>query len=75
MVIALLIIATVFLGVLAVHSYKQFKIRQQRQMNENEYNAAVTLWEFGRFVKIEVDSATKRSAGVLDFSTPAACER
>lgn len=68
MVIALLILATVFVGVLAVHSYKQFRIRQQRQMNQNEYDAAVTLWEFGKFVKIEIDSATRRGAGVLDFT-------
>ena len=37
-------------------------------MNENEYNAAVTLWEFGKFVKVEIESATKRGGGVLDFT-------
>ena len=68
MVIALLILAFVFVGVLVVHSYKQFKIRLRQQMNENEFNAAVTLWEFGKFVKVEIDSATKRGGGVLNFT-------
>src|SRR5215813_5488475 len=68
MVVVLLILAFVFVGVLMVHGYKQFKIRQRRQMNENEYNAAVTLWEFGKFVKVEIDAATRRGGGVLDFT-------
>jgi hypothetical protein len=68
MLIVLVILATIFVGVLAVHSYKQFKIRQQRQMIENEYNAAVTLWEFAKFVKAEIDSSLRRGAGVLDFT-------
>jgi hypothetical protein len=69
MVIVLLILATVFVGVLAAHTYKQYKIRQQRQMSENEYHAAVTLWEFGKFVKAEIDASVRRGSGVLDFTS------
>jgi len=68
MLIVLFILTTVFVGVLAAHGYKQFKIRQLRQMNENEYNAAVTLWEFAKLVKAEIDSAIRRGGGVLDFT-------
>jgi len=68
MVIVLLILATVFVGVLAAHTYRQFKIRQQSQMSENEYAAAVALWEFGKFVKVEIESASRRGGGVLDFT-------
>ena len=68
MAIVLVILAAVFVGVLAVHGYKQFKIKQQRQMNENEYNAAVTLWEFARVVKGEIDGAIRQGTGVLDFT-------
>jgi len=68
MAIVLVILAAVFVGVLGVHGYKQFKIRQQRQMNENEYNAAVTLWEFARVVKEQIDSAIRQGTGVLDFT-------
>ena len=68
MAIVLVILAAVFVGVLGVHYYKQFKIRQQRQMSENEYNAAVTLWEFARVVKEQVDAAVHQETGLLDFT-------
>jgi hypothetical protein len=68
MAILLVILAAIFVGVLGVHAYKQFKIRQQRRMNENEYNAAVTLWEYARLVKDQIDRAIRRGTGVLDFT-------
>ena len=68
MAIVLVILTVIFLGVLAAHGYKQFKIRQQRQISENEYNAAVTLWEFARVVKAEIDGAARMRAGVLNFT-------
>lgn len=68
MAIVLVILVAVFVGVLGVHGYKQFKIRQQRQMNENEYKAAVTLWEFARVVKEQIDGAIRQGTGVLDFT-------
>jgi hypothetical protein len=68
MAIALVILAAVFVAVLAVHRYKQFKLEQQRRMKDNEYNVALTLWEFGRIVKEELDGAIRRSTGVLDFT-------
>ena len=68
MAIVLVILAAIFVGVLGVHAYKQFKIRQQRQMDENEYNAAVTLWEFARLVKEGIDGAIRLGTDVLDFT-------
>jgi hypothetical protein len=68
MAIVLVILAAVFVGVLGVHGYKQFKIKQQHQISENEYNAAVTLWEFARVVKEQVDGAIRQGTGVLDFT-------
>ena len=68
MAIVLVILAAIFVGVLGVHAYKQFKIRQQRQMDENEYNAAVTLWEFARLVKERIDGAIRLGTDVLDFT-------
>lgn len=69
MPIVLVILAAMFVSVLCVHGYKQFKIRQQRQMSANEYNAAVTLWEFARLVKEHIDGAIRQGTGVLDFTT------
>ncbi len=68
MAIVLVILAAVFVGVLGVHGYKQFKIKLQLQMGENEYNAAVTLWEFACVAKQEIDRATRLGTGVLDFT-------
>ena len=68
MAIILIILAAIFLGVLGLHSYKEFKVRQQRRLDENEYNVAVTLWEFARVIKQHLDSAIHNSNGVLDFT-------
>ena len=68
MAIVLVILAAVFVGVLGVHSYKQYQLRQERRMNENEYNAAVTSWEYARVVKGSIDAAIRKGTGVLDFT-------
>ena len=68
MVIVLIILSAVFIGVLSLHAYKQFKIRQERRISENEYNVAVTLWEYARLVKQHIDTAIRQSGGVMDFA-------
>jgi hypothetical protein len=68
MVIVLIILAAVFLGVLGLHAYKQYKIRQQHRISENEYNTAVTLWEYARKVKSQIDATFRQGTGVLDFT-------
>jgi len=68
MAIVLVVLAAVFLGVLGVHTYKQYKLRLERRMNENEYNAAVTSWEYARLVKDALDTAIRQGTGVLDFT-------
>jgi hypothetical protein len=68
MVIVLIVLAVVFVAVLGLQAYKQFRLRQNHRMHENEYNVAVTLWEYARTVKEEVDAAIRSGRGVLDFS-------
>lgn len=68
MAIVLVILAAVFVGVLGVHSYKQYKLRQEQRMSENEYNAAVTLWEYARLVKDRIDTTIRQGTGVLNFT-------
>lgn len=68
MAIVLVILAAVFVGVLGVHFYKQYKLLQQRRMSENEYNAAVTSWEYARLIKHRIDIAIRQGTGVLDFT-------
>ena len=68
MVIILIILAAVFLGVLGLHAYKQYKIRLQHRISENEYNTAVALWEYARRVKSQIDATIRQGTGVLDFT-------
>ncbi|HZM86500.1 MAG TPA: hypothetical protein VFF31_08075 [Blastocatellia bacterium] len=68
MAIVLVILAAVFVGVLGVHGYKQFKLRQQQKISDNEYNVALTLWEFARVVKDQIDDAVRQGTAVLDFT-------
>jgi hypothetical protein len=68
-VITLIIIAGVFVCALGLHAYKQFQTRRARRMSLNEYNTAVTLWEFARMVREQIHAAVLRSHGVLDFAT------
>jgi hypothetical protein len=67
-IVLVMILAAVFVGVLGVHGYRQYKVRQQHQISENEYTAAVTLWEFGRAVKDRIDGTLRQGTGVLDFT-------
>ena len=68
MAIILVVLAAVFVGVLTVHSYKQYMLRLQQRMNENEYNAAVTVWEYARLVRDRIDTTVRQGTGVLDFT-------
>jgi len=68
MVIILIIVAGIFVGALGLHGYKQFKVRQERRIAENEYEVAVALWEFASLVKSQIDEALRQGQGVLDFT-------
>src|SRR5215470_11013098 len=68
MIIILITLAAIFVAALALHLYKQMNQRLERRMEENGYNAAVTLWNYARKVKAQIDYATRAGAGVLDFS-------
>jgi hypothetical protein len=42
-------------------------LRKQR-ISENEYNAAVVVWTYGRLVKSQVDEAVRQGTGVINFA-------
>ncbi|HXG93992.1 MAG TPA: hypothetical protein VNN73_16730 [Blastocatellia bacterium] len=67
MAILLIILATVFVCGLALHGYKQYKIRVLHRMSENEYSVAVTLWEYACVVKESISVAIRKSGGLLEF--------
>lgn len=68
MVIILVIVAVVFVCALGLHSYKQLRIRRARSMIQNEYDAAVKLWEYARLVREQIDDVMHQGKGVLDFT-------
>ena len=69
MVIILIILAGVFVCALGLHGYKQLQVRREKRMGQNEYNTAVTLWEYARLVREQIDAAVRQGKGVLDFAT------
>jgi hypothetical protein len=68
MVITLIILAAIFLGALGLHGFKQFKVRQERRISQNEYDAAVALWEFARLIKTSIAEAVQAGSFVLNFA-------
>src|SRR6185295_16914071 len=67
MAIVLVILASIFVIALGLHAYKQLMQRRLQRMVENEYNAAMTLWNYGRLVKHQLDETVRQRAGVIDF--------
>jgi len=67
-VLILIILAAVFVGALGLHAYKQYRVRQQERMNQNEYDVALTIWEYARAVKSQIDGAIQQGTGVIDFT-------
>ncbi|MCI0487504.1 MAG: hypothetical protein L0229_12995 [Blastocatellia bacterium] len=67
MAIALVIIALVFVTALGLHAYKRMMESREARMTENEYNTAVTLWNYARLVKSQIDEAARQGTGVIDF--------
>jgi hypothetical protein len=68
MAIILVVLSAVFVCALGLHLYKQFKIRQQQRISENEYAVAVTIWEYARLVKSQIEEAIRQGTGVIDFT-------
>ena len=67
MAIVLVILACIFVIALGLHAYKQLRQMRHERMVENEYNAAVTLWNYGRLVKNQLDEIVRQRTGVIDF--------
>lgn len=66
--IILVVVSAVFAGALGLHAYKKFKLRREHRISENEYAVAVTIWEYARLVKAQIDDAIRQGTGVIDFT-------
>ena len=67
MAIVLVILACVFVSALGLHAYKRIRQMQHQRMVDNEYNAAVTLWNYGRLLKSQIEETLRHRTGVIDF--------
>jgi hypothetical protein len=66
-ILAIVSAAAVAVAVVFVNLY--LKARRERQMDNNEYNTAVALWEFSRTVKSRLADVKSGHTAVIDFST------
>jgi hypothetical protein len=68
MAIILIILAAALLLLLGWYGYRFYQERLERRMSDNEYNTAVTLWEFAKQIKTEIDQVMRSGKGVLNFT-------
>jgi hypothetical protein len=55
-------------AVLSLYLYKRILHLREQKILDNEYNTAVTIWDFARFVKGKTDEMVRRGTAVLDFT-------
>ena len=67
MLIIVVTLIVVGLAVLALFVHKRLELSRQERMDENEYNTAVTLWEFARTIKSSMDDMMQENTGLIDF--------
>ncbi len=68
MSVILITLTAVFIVAIALHLYKRNKEAQAVKMADNEYNIAITLWNYARLIKGQIEEAVLRGSGVIDFS-------
>jgi hypothetical protein len=68
MAIILIILAAAVIITVGLYGYRFYQERLEQRMADNEYNTAVTLWEFAKQIKGEIDRAVRSGEGVLSFA-------
>ena len=68
MTIIMIILAAAVLITVGLYGYRYYQERLEQRMADSEYNTAVTLWEFAKQIKAEIDRAMRGGAGVLSFT-------
>ena len=67
MLIIVVTLIGVCLAVLGLFVNQRIEQLRQERMDENEYNTAVTLWEFARTIKRCMDDMIEEDTGLIDF--------
>jgi hypothetical protein len=64
----LVVLSAVFIVALSLHAYKKYLQMLAERMDQNEYDAAVTVWEYANLVNKQINAAVREGSDVLDFS-------
>jgi len=65
-IIALLVISSAY--VLAFYGRRALERRRLKRMSDNTYDTALTLWNFARIIKDQLDNVSRGRAEVIDFT-------
>jgi hypothetical protein len=68
MVAILIVLGIVVLVVVGMLVQRELAHRRELRIRDNEYNTAVTLWNFALLVKQRIDEMAKARLEVLDFN-------
>src|SRR5215470_9037338 len=64
----LLILAIALLAWLGWAGTKALEQRRRKRMSDNAYSTALTLWNFARIIKDQLDEISRGRASVIDFT-------
>ena len=67
MEIAISLLGSLLVFALGLHFYRRTLEVRAQEMTDNEYNTAVTLWNYGRVVRGQFEEAVRNGRPVLDF--------
>ena len=68
MVAILIVLGIVVVAVVGMLVQREIAHRRELRIRDNEYNTAVTLWNFASLVKQRIDEMAKAQMQVLDFN-------
>jgi hypothetical protein len=66
--IIIVLLAIILLGWLGWFGRREVERRRQKRMGDNAYNTALTLWNFARIIKDQLDAVSRGRAEVIDFT-------
>jgi hypothetical protein len=68
MMITLISLSLLFITALGLYVHKRVREARDKRMSQNEYDVAVTVWNYARLVRGEIEQALTERSVVLDFT-------
>jgi len=67
-IIIITLVGVVLVAWAAWFGQRALKRRRLKKMSDNAYNTALTLWNFARLIKDQIDNVSRGRAEVIDFT-------